>query len=224
MRTSRATFLVTAVSAAALGLSACAQQGQGGGMSRTGGGALLGALGGAAIGAATGEDGRDRVERGLAGAAIGGLAGGAVGAFMDSQQQELEQDLQGTGAQLVRQEETIIITVPNNVTFPFDSADLSPQGRNALADVADTLARNPNTTIDVIGHTDATGDDQYNIDLSLRRAESVMDYLVASGVSRSRIEAFGAGESQPVATNQTEQGRAQNRRVELRIDPIRANS
>lgn len=224
MQTIRASAAVALAAAAALGLSACAQNGQGGGMGKTGGGALLGALGGAAVGAATGEDTKDRWERGLAGAAIGGLAGGAVGAYMDSQEEEIRQDLEGTGAEVQRAGDVIVVNIPSNVTFPFDSAELRPEARSNLREVARTLANNPKTTIEVTGHTDSQGPEDYNVDLSLRRAQSVVDYMVSQGVSPQRIEAFGAGESQPIASNETEEGRAMNRRVELRITPIRATS
>lgn len=212
-----------AVLAGSLALAACAQDGQGG-MGKTGGGALIGALGGAAVGAVTGEDGKDRAQRAAVGAAIGGLAGTAVGAYMDSQEKELRQDLEGTGAQVQRQGDAILVNIPSGVTFPFDSAELRPDARASLQDVATTLARNPKTTIDVTGYTDSTGPEDYNIDLSLRRAEAVMTYLIQNGVDRRRIEAFGAGEANPIASNETEAGRQQNRRVELRIEPIRANA
>lgn len=204
-------------------LAGCAQDGQGG-IGNTGGGAIIGALGGAAIGAATGNGGKDRAQRAAIGAAIGGLAGTAVGAYMDSQEEELREDLEGTGAEVQRQGDAILVNLPSEITFPFDSAELRPDARASLWNVADILARNPKTTIDITGHTDSTGSEDYNIDLSLRRAEAVMNYLIQNGVDRYRIEAFGAGESRPIADNATEIGRQQNRRVEIRIDPIRASS
>lgn len=213
----------TVALAAAVGLSACAQDGSGG-IGKTGGGALLGALGGGAIGAATGDDGTDRAQRGAIGAAIGGLAGAGVGAYMDSQEQKLRQDLQGSGAEVQRVGERIVVNIPSNVTFATDSAQLTPQARNTLAQVGQTLAQNPQTTVDVVGHTDATGEADYNVDLSLRRADAVMRELTAQGVARDRIEAIGAGEAQPVASNDTETGRAQNRRVEIEITPIRESA
>lgn len=217
MRTRRISTAAIALTAA-IGLSACAQDG---GMSRTGTGALIGAGAGGAVGAVTGDDGKDRAQRGAVGAAIGGLAGAGIGALMDRQEQKLRQDLQGTGAEVQRVGERIVVNIPSNITFAHDSADLTPQARNTLADVGRTLAENPQTTVDVVGHTDATGPDDYNIDLSLRRADAVMRTLIAQGVARDRIEAIGAGESQPVASNDTEAGRAQNRRVEIQITPIR---
>lgn len=213
----------TVALAAAVGLSACAQDGSGG-MGKTGGGALLGALGGGAIGAATGDGGKDRAQRGAIGAAIGGLAGAGVGAYMDSQEQKLRQDLQGSGAEVQRVGERIVVNIPSNVTFATDSAQLTPQARNTLAQVGRTLAQNPQTTVAVVGHTDATGEADYNVDLSLRRADAVMRELTAQGVARDRIEAIGAGEAQPVASNDTESGRAQNRRVEIEITPIRESA
>lgn len=208
---------------ASLSLASCAQDGQSGGYVQTGTGALIGAIGGAAVGAATAGD-DDLGARAAIGAAVGGLAGGAVGAYMDSQEKELRQDLEGTGADVQRQGDAILVNIPSGVTFAFDSAELRPETRDALREVADTLARNPQTTIDVTGYTDSTGPEEYNIDLSLRRAEAVMTFLIQHGVDRRRIEAFGAGETNPVASNETEQGRQLNRRVELRIEPIRANA
>ncbi|SOD96818.1 OmpA family protein [Caenispirillum bisanense] len=213
----------TVALAAAVGLSACAQDGSGG-MGKTGGGALLGALGGGAIGAATGDGGKDRAQRGAIGAAIGGLAGAGIGAYMDSQEEKLRQDLQGSGAEVQRVGERIVVNIPSNVTFATDSAQLTPQARNTLAQVGRTLAQNPQTTVDVIGHTDSTGEADYNVDLSLRRADAVMRELTAQGVARDRIEAIGAGEAQPIASNDTETGRAQNRRVEIAITPIRESA
>lgn len=223
MATRRIPAATAVTLAAALGLSACAQDGSGG-IGKTGTGALIGALGGGAVGAATGDGGTDRAQRGAIGAAIGGLAGAGIGAYMDAQEQKLRQDLQGTGAQVQRLGERIVVNIPSNVTFAHDSAELTPQARNTLASVGQTLAQNPQTTVDVIGHTDSTGSEQYNIDLSLRRADTVMRALMAQGVARQRIEAVGAGEADPVASNETEAGRAQNRRVEIEITPIRESA
>lgn len=206
------------VLAAVVALAACAE---GGGMNRTGTGALIGAAGGGAIGAMTGDGGRDRAQRGAIGAAIGGLAGAGIGAYMDAQENRLREDLQGTGAEVQRVGERIVVTLPSNVTFAHDSAELTPQARNTLMDVGRTLRDNPQTTVRVIGHTDSTGRPDYNVDLSLRRADAVMRQLIAQGMPRDRIEALGAGQTRPIATNDTADGRAQNRRVEIEVSPIR---
>lgn len=183
---------------------------------RTAAGAGLGALGGAAAGTLfRGDDRRNA----LIGAGIGMLAGAAVGQYLDQQQRELEQSLAGSGAQVQRQGDVLTVNFPANVTFDTDSAQIRPQFHPTLNDVASTLQRYPQSYIDVVGHTDSTGSEQYNQQLSERRARSVADFLRSRGVTPARIASYGMGETQPVATNATADGRQQNRRVELRIIP-----
>jgi len=184
---------------------------------KTAAGVGLGALGGAAVGGVIDDGGLAGV---LIGAGVGALAGGAVGTYMDQQEAALRDDLAGSGVQVSRQGEDIVLSVPSNVTFDFDSAEIKPQAYPTLNEIASTLRNYEQTTVRVIGHTDSTGSEDYNVDLSLRRAQSVSRYLQGQGVIAPRIAAFGAGEAQPVASNATDAGRAANRRVEMVIQPF----
>ncbi|MXP27178.1 OmpA family protein [Altererythrobacter indicus] len=176
------------------------------------GGAGLGYLLGGLIGGDTAR---------IIGAGIGGVAGGAVGYQMDSQIKELKEQTAGSGVDVTQTPDgdAILVNLPD-VTFAVDSTAISPSFRSALDDVAASLAKYPNSLVDVMGHTDSTGSASYNLDLSRRRAESVANYLVSRGISRARIETIGYGEQYPVADNTTESGRALNRRVEVKITPI----
>jgi outer membrane protein OmpA-like peptidoglycan-associated protein len=177
----------------------------------------IGAGAGAAAGAALGTlvDRRNA----LIGAGIGLLAGGAVGQYLDQQQQDLETSLAGTGAEVERQGDQLLVTMPSQVTFATDSAQIQPQFYGALNNVAATLQQYPSSYVDIVGHTDATGETAYNQQLSEGRARAVADYLISRGVNPSRVAAYGQGETQPVASNETEAGRQANRRVELLITP-----
>lgn len=183
---------------------------------RTAAGAGIGALGGAAAG--TLFRGNDR-RNALIGAGIGMLAGAAVGQYLDQQQRELEQSLQGTGAQVNRQGNELVVNLPSSITFATDSAQIRPGSYGALDQLAGTLQRYPQSYVDVVGHTDSTGSDTYNQQLSEQRAQSVANYLRSRGVTPARIAAYGLGETQPIATNATSEGRQANRRVEVRIIP-----
>ncbi|WP_114952776.1 OmpA family protein [Sphingosinicella terrae] len=187
-------------------------------ISRAAIGAGVGAVGGYLLGDLVG--GRsDRTER-IVGTGIGALAGGAVGAYMDRQEQELRRQTAGTGVEVERQGDELVLTMPSGITFAFDRYDIQPQFRPTLDQIAQTLSAYPQTMIDVYGHTDSTGSDAYNQTLSENRAESVAAYLGTRGVQRVRIATRGFGESQPIADNSTEQGRSANRRVEIRIVPV----
>ena len=176
------------------------------------GGAGLGYLLGGLIGGKTGR---------ILGAGIGGVAGGVLGNQMDKQIKELDEATAGTGVDVTQTPDHtgILVNLPD-VTFAVDSTTISPNFRGALDGVAQSLLKYPDSLIDVMGHTDSTGGEQYNLDLSRRRAESVATYLTSRGVSRARLETIGYGEQYPVADNSTPEGRAQNRRVEIRITPI----
>lgn len=176
------------------------------------GGAGLGYLLGGLIGGDTAR---------IIGAGLGGVAGGAVGYQMDSQIKELKEQTAGSGVDVTQTPDgdAILVNLPD-VTFAVDSTNISPSFRSALDDVAASLAKYPNSLIDVMGHTDSTGSDSYNLDLSRRRAESVANYLISRGVSLARTETIGYGEQYPLADNTTESGRALNRRVEIKITPI----
>lgn len=182
----------------------------------TAGGALVGALGGAAAGTLFG--GNDR-RNALIGAGVGLLAGAAVGQYLDRQQRDLEQSLAGTGAQVQRQGDALLVNLPASLTFAVDSATIRPEFYGALDNVSTTLNRYPQSYVDIVGHTDSTGSDAYNQQLSERRAGSVANYFRSRGVTPARIAAFGVGETQPIASNATAEGRAANRRVEVKIVP-----
>jgi len=161
---------------------------------------------------------RDRTEK-ILGAGIGAIAGGAVGAYMDKQERELRERTAGTGVVVERQGDELLLTMPAGITFPINSAQIQPQFFGTLDQVAQTLSAYPSTLVDVYGHTDPSGGDRINIPLSQNRAESVAAYLSQRGVNRARIATQGFGSSRPIADNGSEAGRAQNRRVELRIVP-----
>jgi outer membrane protein OmpA-like peptidoglycan-associated protein len=151
---------------------------------------------------------------------VGALAGGAVGAYQDRQEAALRRDLAGSGVDVVRQGDNITLNMPGNITFAFDSANLQPQFQPVLNNVAQTLNEYNQTVIEVAGHTDSVGSDAYNQKLSVDRANSVAGYLSSRGVGMQRMIVTGAGETRPVASNDTEAGRAQNRRVEITIVPV----
>lgn len=188
-------------------------------VSKTVKGATIGAAAGAAIGALTG---RDRAKRAAIGAGIGALAGGAVGAYMDVQEAKLREQLQGTGVSVTRLDDELILNMPGNVTFAFDSADIRADFYAVLNSVSLVLKEYEKTVVEVTGHTDSTGAAMYNQELSERRAASVGRYLEAQGVQPVRIVTKGFGPRMPVASNDTAEGRQQNRRVELRLIPITA--
>lgn len=192
------------------------------GMSKTKKGALIGAAVGAVAGLLTGDDATERRQRALVGAGVGGLAGGAIGNYQDRQERALRERMAGTGVDVVRQGDNITLNMPGNITFAFDSSNLQPQFYPVLDDVARTLTEYNQTIVEVAGHTDSVGSDAYNNDLSMRRAQSVASYLSSRGVMQQRLITVGAGESRPIASNDTEQGRAQNRRVEITVVPIRS--
>lgn len=183
-------------------------------------GAGVGAAVGAAAGALSGSGSTSRRDRALIGAAVGAAAGAGVGAYMDRQEQQLRESMRGTGVDVERRGDDIVLNMPSSVTFGFDSSELTMPARNALNDVANILTQYTDTRVNIAGHTDSTGSVSYNQQLSERRAESVGNYLAQSGVARNRLYMTGHGPSQPVATNATEEGRAQNRRVEITLTPI----
>ncbi len=187
---------------------------------RTLSGAGIGAAVGAAAGALSGSGSTSRRDRALIGAAVGAAAGAGVGAYMDRQEAQLRQSMQGTGIEVDRRGDDIILNMPSSVTFGFDSSELTPTARSALNDVSQVLRDFPDTRVNIAGHTDSTGDDRYNQGLSERRAQSVGNYLAQSGVPMHRLNMMGYGETMPVASNASEQGRAQNRRVEITLSPI----
>jgi len=192
-------------------------------VSNTSKGAIAGGLIGAVLGAATAPK-DERAKRALIGAGIGGVAGGGVGLYMDRQEAELREELTGSGVQVVRTEEgQIDLIMPGNITFATDSSDVKEEFMNTLHSVAKVVQQYENTLVTIEGHTDSTGSDSYNQLLSERRAASVAEVLLAQGVAFERVAAEGYGENRPVASNDTAEGRAQNRRVEISLDAIVAD-
>ena len=181
-------------------------------------GAVGGAVGGYLLGDLVGGR-RDRTER-IIGTGIGALAGGAIGAYMDRQEQELRRQTAGTGVQIERRGDELVLTMPSGITFAFDRFDLQPQFRPTLDKVAEVLGDYPQTMIDIYGHTDSVGSEAYNQTLSENRSRAVANYLSMQGVHQVRMATLGYGETQPIADNGTESGRAANRRVEIRIVPV----
>ena len=189
---------------------------------RTKKGAIIGAVAGAVAGLLSGDDATERRQRALVGAGVGGLAGGAIGNYQDRQERALRERMAGTGVDVVRQGDNITLNMPENITFGFDRSDLQPQFYPVLDNVAATLREYNQTIVEIAGHTDSKGTDAYNQALSERRAASVGNYLMGKGLVRDRFILVGAGESRPIASNDTEAGRAQNRRVEITLVPIRS--
>jgi len=216
------TFLIVLITM--IGLSGCATNTTHENTKRGAGiGALVGAVGGALIGYHNDHSGGA-----LRGALIGGAAGGAIGAgtgaYMDKQQTEFEQELARERSQhqieIERQQNEILkLTMDSEVSFDFNSAIIKPGFYSTLDKIADIMRRYPRTQIVIAGHTDSVGSEEYNLQLSLRRANAVADYLISRGVERSRLGTEGHGELEPIASNDTEQGRTQNRRVEIFVVP-----
>ena len=186
-------------------------------ISNTAGGAGIGAVAGAALGTLAGGDDRRNA---LIGAGIGALAGGGIGSYMDRQQAELRAQLQGTGVSVTRVGNNIILNMPSNITFATDQDAINAGFYPTLNSVVLVLKKFNQTLIDVYGHTDSTGSDTYNLELSQRRAQSVAGYLSGQGVNGQRFAVQGFGESRPVADNGSDSGRALNRRVEIQLVPI----
>ncbi|MHA7971332.1 OmpA family protein [Rhizobium terricola] len=191
-------------------------------VSNTAGGAMLGAAAGALGGLAVGGGGREGRNAALIGAGIGALAGGAIGNYMDRQESELRAQLQGTGISVTRMGDRIILNMPSNITFATDQYAVMPQFYPTLNSVAVVLNKFNQTLIDINGHTDSTGSLAHNQELSQNRAQSVANYLFSQGLDGRRVSAMGFGPNEPVASNATPEGRAQNRRVEIQIAPIKA--
>ena len=181
-------------------------------------GAAVGAVGGYLLGDVIGGK-RDRTEK-ILGAGIGAVAGAAVGDYMDRQQKELERETAGTGVQVIRTGDDLVLRMPAGITFDVNSYAVKPQFGGTLDQVATTLGEYPSTMIDVYGHTDVTGGDAINVPLSQSRARSVASYLSQRGVNPTRIATQGFGASQPVASNDSDAGRQANRRVEIKIVPV----
>ena len=178
----------------------------------------LGALAGAAAGALINHDNRGKGA--LIGAAIGGASGAGYGYYADKQEAELRQSMQGTGVEVQRQGDQIKLIMPGNITFATDSSEIVSNFYAPLNNLASSFKQFNQNSIEIVGFTDSTGSRQYNMDLSQRRAQSVATYLTAQGVDGTRLSTRGAGPDQPIASNATADGRAQNRRVEVNLRPL----
>lgn len=182
-------------------------------------GAAIGTASGAVIGGILGNNigkGKNAALGAVLGGIVGGVAGGVIGNKMDKQAKDIKEAL--PGAQVERVNEGIKITLSENtVNFDFNSAALTTVSKSNLDKLAGVMLQYPDTNINVYGHTDSKGTAEYNLTLSQKRANSVIDYLVSKGIARTRLNAMGMGEKDPIATNETEAGRAQNRRVEFAI-------
>ncbi|MDM7322781.1 MAG: OmpA family protein [Gammaproteobacteria bacterium] len=184
----------------------------------TASGAAIGAVGGAVLGSAVAGKGR-KTEGALLGAVIGGLAGGAIGNYMDEQERALRQQTAGSGIDVSRQGENIVLSFPDQISFDVGRAEIKPQFTRTLDNVAQTLRQYDRTRIEIAGHTDSTGNAASNQALSENRAKAVRSYLASRGVALERMYAVGYGSSRPIASNATAEGRAQNRRVEIIVIP-----
>ncbi len=194
-------------------------------VSNTAIGAGIGAAGGAATGLAVGAisgktKSKELRKRALIGAGVGALAGAGVGGYMDYQEAKLRERLQRTGVSVTRVGNDIILNMPGNVTFDSGSSHIKSSFYDVLNSVAIVLKEYDKTYVDVFGHTDSVGSETYNQSLSEQRAGSVASYLISQGLNGNRFSTQGFGESRPLATNGTEEGRALNRRVEIQLTPI----
>lgn len=222
----RVTTILAATGLVALG--ACApidgtgmNSGMGGtGMSRTQQGALAGAAVGAVLAGTRDSDKNNQGRDAARGAIIGGIAGAVAGNILDRQAQSLQQSV-SSNVQVVNRGDHLQVILPEGILFATDSAAVTGQAQNDLYAVARNLNQYPNSRVQVVGHTDNTGSAAHNMDLSQRRAQSVASILSAAGVAPARLSATGQGFNQPVASNDTAAGRAQNRRVEILIWPTR---
>lgn len=202
-------LLFTILLATAIIMSGCSN------WSKTAKGAVIGAGGGAAVGAVVGKTLGNTAAGAIAGAAVGGTVGAIIGRNMDRKAAEMEKELEGVTVQRV--EEGIAVSFDSGLLFNFDSADLRPEARENLTKLATIVNRDKDTILMIVGHTDATGSESYNLKLSERRAQSAADYMISEGLARTRVQIEGRGELEPIADNSTEAGMQENRRVEVAI-------
>lgn len=179
-------------------------------------GTAIGAVSGAVIGFIAGDNRKSA----LIGAGVGALAGGGIGYYMDVQEAKLRQELEATGVSVTRQGNSIILNMPGNITFKTASSAISADFYAVLNSVAKVFNEYEKTYVDIYGHTDSVGKSSYNMTLSQQRADSVSRYLQTRQVLPQRILTRGMGEDYPVSSNDTAQGRSQNRRVEIKLTPI----
>jgi outer membrane protein OmpA-like peptidoglycan-associated protein len=206
IRKSITVLLIVAMAVFAIGCSAS---------TKTKRGAAIGAAAGGVLGAVVGKQAGNTLVGAIVGAAVGGAAGAYIGNYMDKQAKELEEDIDG--AKIERVGEGIKITFDSGLLFDVNKATLKPASMTNLENLATILNKYPDTNILIEGHTDNTGSDEYNLELSEKRSQSVANYLASLNVDPTRFTIMGYGESQPIADNETVEGRAQNRRVDLAI-------
>ncbi len=183
---------------------------------RTGTGAIIGAAAGGILGKIIG----DNTKSAVIGAGVGAIAGAGVGAYMDKQEKDLRDDLEGTGVDVIREGDNIQLQMPSAITFDTGQSVIKPAFRPILDDISNTLSQYESTIINIAGHTDNVGTDSSNQQLSVNRASSVRAYMSSHGVIPERILTAGYGETMPIADNTTESGRQQNRRVEITLQPL----
>lgn len=186
---------------------------------RTNEGIGIGAATGALLGILRGDNARERRQGAIAGAILGGTVGGIAGSSLDKQAADLQASISDDRIQIINNGDHLLVLMPQDILFAVDSTVLNNSLKGDLVALAGNLRQYPGSTVDVIGHTDGTGPASHNLDLSTRRANAVAAVLIGAGVSGARIRTIGRGESQPVASNLTAAGRAQNRRVEVIIRP-----
>lgn len=213
---------VLAAVVVALALAGCAQPGSGGGgtdgMSSTATGAAAGAALGALAGGLSGK--HDKARRALIGAGVGALAGAAVGSYLDKQKNDLQTQLAGSGIGVERKGDSIVLNLPEAITFDSGQAALKPAAEPQIDRIAAVLKEYPQTVVDIAGHTDSTGAAEANQALSQKRAGAVALRFVKAGIPFARMVVSGYGATRPVADNASESGRAQNRRVEITLLPV----
>ncbi len=218
---SKSRFCIAGAVCAALLLSGCTTNPYTGESEagKSGVGAGLGALVGAGVGVLSSSK-HDRGKGALIGAAAGAALGGGAGYYMDVQESKLRDKMRGTGVSVTRQGDNIVLNMPHNVTFDSSSSTLKPAGANTLTGVAMVLKEYPKTAVNVVGYTDSTGSQDLNMRLSQQRADSVASSLIVQGVEASRVRTQGMGPANPIASNSTTEGKAQNRRVEITLSPM----
>jgi outer membrane protein OmpA-like peptidoglycan-associated protein len=203
------TIILFTVAAFAISMFGCAS------MKRRDKGAIIGAAAGGVVGGIIGKQAGNTAVGAILGAAIGGAAGAYIGNYMDKQAEEMERDLEG--ARIERVGEGIKITFASGILFDVDKSTVKPDAQENLTKLSVILNKYDDTDVLVEGHTDNTGSNDHNMDLSIRRAQSVANYLQSQNVMPTRLRTMGYGEDQPIADNETIDGRSQNRRVEIAI-------
>ncbi|WP_298260297.1 OmpA family protein [uncultured Litoreibacter sp.] len=206
---------IAALAAATLAVSACTTDSLSD-VNKSQTGAIIGGAVGGLIGASSDDN---KLIKGIVGAGIGAAAGGVIGHQLDKQAADLRRDIPNEDIEIVNTGEELRVTMPQDLLFAVDSADLGYDLREDLRALASNLQDYPDTSVNVVGHTDDTGSDSHNFDLSERRAQAVAFTLEDGGVTPSRIQSYGQGETRPIVSNLTEEGRAQNRRVDIVIRP-----